>query len=61
MFKKLLKMLGLDSSEKQEQKSQYKCQSCGSSSEESGNCCGGDKEKVCSCGSGKFTKECCEN
>lgn len=45
-----------------EEKDQYKCKSCGSTapeSEEGGGCCGQSREKVCTCGSGKYAKECC--
>lgn len=37
----------------------YKCQSCGSTSKESAECCGGAREKTCSCGSDKNSKDCC--
>jgi len=48
-------------SEKKEEKEQYKCKSCGSVSDDgAGECCGTEREKVCSCGSGKYAKECCE-
>lgn len=49
------------SASKEEKKNQYKCQSCGSlSREEAGECCGAKRENVCDCGSGKYTKDCCE-
>lgn len=52
---------GPSTSQEEEKKDQYKCKSCGSISEgEPGECCGAKREKVCSCGSGKPAKECCE-
>lgn len=39
----------------------YKCKSCNSVSEdEAEECCGATREKVCSCGSEKYAKDCCE-
>lgn len=47
--------------ENEEKKDQYKCNGCGSTAQgEAGECCGSKREKVCSCGSGKLSKECCE-
>lgn len=46
-----------------EEKNQYKCKSCASTSPEDeggGTCCGQSREKVCTCGSTKYAKECCE-
>lgn len=44
-----------------EKNAEYKCQSCDSASHaEAGTCCGAQREKMCSCGSGKMAKECCE-
>lgn len=53
---------GSSSSKDEEKKDQYKCKSCGSTSEEeAGTCCGAPREKVCSCGSGKYAKDCCKS
>lgn len=66
-LKKFLSCKSCDSSspkknENEENKDKYKCNGCGSVSEnEAGECCGSTREKVCSCGSGKPAKECCES
>lgn len=44
---------------KTKKKDQYKCKACGSVSNESSECCGSSKDKLCSCGCGKYVGECC--
>lgn len=43
-----------------EKSEMYKCASCGNESAEAGEHCGTPMEKMCACGSGKFSKDCCE-
>lgn len=47
--------------QEEENKVSYQCRSCESTSESTpGECCGKQREKLCSCGSGKYASECCE-
>lgn len=39
---------------------QYKCATCGAESDAPGEHCNVPMDKMCACGSGNFSKDCCE-
>ncbi|MBU1118749.1 hypothetical protein KKH43_02635 [Patescibacteria group bacterium] len=43
----------------EEKKDQYKCATCGSLSDEPGECCGQGRAKSCDCGDGDHDPSCC--
>lgn len=62
MFDFLKKIKNLTASKPGVAKIRYRCETCGSESEdETETCCDESRPKVCSCGSGKYAKECCES